>query len=137
MDTNTKVHHGHNIKRLREMLGIKQDTIAFEMNITQQSFSEIEQKEVIDEKVLSKVADIMKVPIEAIKNMTDETTINYINTFNDVVTNNNGCPFSYNSNCTFSPIEKIVELYNEKIELYERMLKDKEAMIEKLSGDKK
>lgn len=133
MNTNTKIHHGHNIKRLREMLDLKQDAIAFELNITQQSFSEIEQKEVIDSKVLKKIADIMKVPVEAIKNMNDEVTINYINTFNDEVTNNSGCPFSYNNNCTFNPLDKIIELYNEKIELYERMLKDKESMIEKLT----
>ena len=30
-----KVHHGRNIKRLCEMLGIKQDSLAIELNITQ------------------------------------------------------------------------------------------------------
>lgn len=29
-----KVHHGKNVKRLREMLGVKQDTLAMELNIT-------------------------------------------------------------------------------------------------------
>ncbi len=31
---NKKIHHGRNIKRLREMLGIKQEAIAMGLNIT-------------------------------------------------------------------------------------------------------
>lgn len=141
MDTeakpNKKVHHGHNIKRLREMLGIKQDIIAIELDITQQSVSGLEQKEVIDDLTLNKIAHIMKVPVEAIKNMNDDTTYNYINTFNEAVTNHNGF---YNFNCSFNPIDKIVELYSQKIELYERMLKveqEKNAIFEKLLKENK
>ncbi|MFV0418672.1 MAG: helix-turn-helix domain-containing protein [Dysgonomonas sp.] len=133
---NKKIHHGHNIKRLREMLGVKQDAIAIELNITQQAVSSLEQKEVIDSPTLEKVAQVMNIPVEAIKNMTDDTTYNYINTFNDEVTNHNGF---YNFNCSFNPIDKIVELYNDKIELYERMLKsekEKAELFEKLLKDK-
>lgn len=131
-----KIHHGHNIKRLREMLGVKQEAIAVELNITQQAVSGLEQKEEIDNSTLEKIAQIMKIPVEAIKNMTDDTTYNYINTFNDEVTNHNGF---YNFNCSFNPIDKIVELYNDKIELYERMLKsekEKAELFEKLLKEK-
>jgi hypothetical protein len=44
--------------------------------------------------------------------MTDEAAINYINTFYD----NKGNGFIVN-NCTFNPLNKVVELY-------ERMIKD-------------
>jgi hypothetical protein len=37
-----------------------------------------------------------------------------------------------NLNPTFNPVDKIIQLYDEKIALYERMLKDKTDMIEKL-----
>ncbi|MBB4036924.1 transcriptional regulator with XRE-family HTH domain [Dysgonomonas hofstadii] len=134
---NKKIHHGHNIKRLREMLGIKQEAIAVELNITQQAVSGLEQKEEVDEPTLERIARIMNIPVEAIKNMTEDTTYNYINTFNDEVTNHNGF---YNFNCSFNPIDKIVELYNDKIELYERMLKsekEKADLFEKLLNDKK
>ena len=126
MNTDTmpakKVHHGRNVRRLRDILEIKQETLAFELNLSQQTISNLEAKEVIDEETLNKIADVLKIPVDAIKNMTDESTINYINTFNEAVTNNNGQPFSYIHGCTFNPIEKIVELYDEKIKLYERML---------------
>lgn len=124
-----KTHHGRNIKRLREMLGIKQEAIAIELDITQQSVSELEQKEFIDDSTLKKVAKTLNVPIDAIKNMNDEATFNYINTFNDKVESS----FLNNPiNCTFNPIDKIVELYNEKEALYERMLKEKDELLEKL-----
>ena len=86
MNTDTapkKVHQGRNIKRLRELLGIKQESLAFDLGVSQATVSDYEQKEELDEKVLEKVSQALKVPIEAIKNMTDEATHNYINTFND------------------------------------------------------
>lgn len=124
-----KTHHGRNIKRLREMLGIKQEAIAIDLDITQQSVSELEQKEFIDDSTLKKIAKTLNVPVDAIKNMNDEATFNYINTFNDKVESS----FLNNPiNCTFNPIDKIVELYNEKEALYERMLKEKDELLEKL-----
>ena len=35
-------------------------------------------------------------------------------------------------NPTFNPIDKVIELYNEKNALYERMLKEKDSVIELL-----
>ncbi|GET34644.1 transcriptional regulator [Prolixibacter bellariivorans] len=122
-----KVHHGRNIKRLREMLGVKQEYMASELNLTQQSISKLEQKEVIEDEMLEKVAKVLKVPVEAIKNLNDEATFNIIaNSYHDNAS-------SVNYRCTFNPIDKLVELY-------ERLLtaeKDKVAMMEKLLEEKK
>lgn len=133
METNTatpssKAHHGRNIKRLREMLGIKQEYIANELDMTQQTVSKLEQKEEIEDDVLERVSKILNVPLDAIKNLTEDATTNYINTFH----NNQGNGFIAN-NYTFNPVDKIVELY-------ERLLnaeKDKVAMLEKLLEGKK
>ncbi len=66
-------------------------------------------------------------PVEAIKNFDEEAAINVIsNTFNDNSQNN------LHYQCTFNPLDKIVQLYDEKIALFERMLKDKDAMIDEL-----
>lgn len=133
METNTtnpspKVHHGRNIKRLREMLGVKQEHIANELNMTQQAISKLEQKEQIEDEILERVSKVLNIPLDAIKNLSDEATTNYINTFYD----NQGNGFFAN-NVTFNPIDKIVDLY-------ERLLaaeKDKVAMLEKLLEGKK
>ena len=66
----------------------------------------------------------LKVPVQAIKNFDEEKVIYNIQNNYDNAANN--------INYQFNPIDKIVQLYDEKIALYERMLKDKSDMIEKL-----
>ena len=130
-DTTTptsKVHHGRNIKRLREMLGVKQEFIANELNMTQQNISKLEQREEIEDEMLERVSKVLNIPLDAIKNLSEDATTSYINTFY----NNQGNGFIAN-NYTFNPIDKIVDLY-------ERLLaaeKDKVAMLEKLLDGKK
>ncbi len=121
------VHEGRNVKRIREMLGVKQDALAFDLGLSQQAISQLEQKEALDSDVLEKIAKVLKVPVDAIKNFDEQAAINIIsNTFN----NNSHDSSSFYSSAlnyqpTFNPIDKVVELY-------ERMLIDKNEMIEKL-----
>ncbi|MCI1780154.1 MAG: helix-turn-helix domain-containing protein [Bacteroidales bacterium] len=122
----SNVHHGHNIKKLRDILGIKQEYLANELNMTQQAVSKLEQKEKIDDETLEKVASILKIPPEAIKGMTDEAAFNIIaNSYHD-----NASTISYG--CHFNPMDKIVELYErllsiekEKVDMLQEMLKEK------------
>lgn len=116
------IHEGRNVKRIREILGIKQDTLAHDLGLSQQAISQLEQKEALDSEMLAKIAAALKVPVEAIKNFDEQAAINVIsNTFHDQSANN------VNYQCTFNPLDKMVELY-------ERMLKDKNEMIEKLEA---
>ena len=131
--TNTKqIHEGRNVKRFREMLGIKQDALAADLgdDWNQQKVSLLEQKETIDPTLLQQLSAALKIPAEAIQNFDEEQAVNIIaNTFtsNDTSTLN-----AINPYCTFNPIDKIVQLYDEKIALYERMLMDKDEMMIKL-----
>ena len=121
-----KVHEGKNVKRIREILGIKQDALAFELGLSQQAVSQMEQKEKLEPELLEKVAAQLGVPAEAIRSFSESAAISIIsNTFND---NASGV----NYQCTFNPMEKIVELYDallkterEKIALLERMMEKK------------
>ena len=65
-----KIHEGRNVKRFREMLGIKQDTLAYELgdDWNQQKISLLEQKETIDDALLAGISAVLKVPREAHKN---------------------------------------------------------------------
>jgi len=81
-----KVHEGRNVKRFRELLGIKQDALAYELGEgwNQQKISLLEQKETIELPLLKKISDAMKVPVEAFQNFDDEQAINIIsNTFDN------------------------------------------------------
>ncbi|HFK5519784.1 TPA: XRE family transcriptional regulator, partial [Elizabethkingia anophelis] len=116
----------------REMLGIKQDALAYELgeDWNQKKISLLEQKESVEKDILEQVAKILKVPTEAIENFDEDSVINIIsNTFNEGSIAN---ATAENIQCTFNPIDKIVVLYDEKIALYERMLEQQKEMIEKL-----
>lgn len=125
---NHKIHQGRNIKRFREMLGIKQDALAYELgdDWNQQKVSLLEQKESIETPLLQQISTILKIPVEAIQNFNEEQAVNVIaNTysFQDFKDNAVASGFSYQP--SFNPIDKMVDLY-------ERMLQQQKEMIEKL-----
>lgn len=131
------IHEGRNVKRLREILGIKQDTLATELGLSQQAISSLEQRESIDETILKDVAKVLKVPVQAIKNMTDDAGANFINTFNENSVNN--APLGNFPQCTFNPLDKYVEAVEEIKKLYERLVqveREKVTLLEKMVNNK-
>jgi len=135
--SNSKIHEGHNVKRFREMLGIKQEALAYELgeDWNQKKISLLEQKETVDVPLLQQISAVLKIPVEAFQNFDEEQAVNIIaNTFNEDA-------FIANSGGTYhiDPIERILQLHEEKIALYERMLKEKDEMmmeLKKLIGGK-
>ncbi|WP_149206431.1 helix-turn-helix domain-containing protein [Flavobacterium johnsoniae] len=124
-----KIHQGRNVKRFREMLGIKQEALAYDLgeDWNQKKISMLEQKEVIEDNLLKQISNSLKIPVEAFQNFDEEQAVNIIaSTFNahdyatGLIINN------------YNPIEKIIQLHEEKIALYERMLKEKDEMMAKL-----
>ncbi|MDV3929058.1 transcriptional regulator [Elizabethkingia anophelis] len=127
---NHKIHQGRNIKRFREMLGIKQDALAYELgdDWNQQKVSLLEQKESIETPLLQQISTILKIPVEAIQNFNEEQAVNLIScTFSDNAMFNNRIDV-FNNN----PIDEIRKLHEEKIVLFERMLKEKDEMMARL-----
>jgi transcriptional regulator with XRE-family HTH domain len=122
-----KVHHGQNVKRFREMQGIKQDTLALKLGTNQQQISRLEAKEILEEEMLDKLSKALHVTVDAIKNWDEDKVVNIIsNTFNEQ-------SVAYQNN--FNPIEKILALHEEQIELYKSMLKaeqEKYTLLEKM-----
>jgi transcriptional regulator with XRE-family HTH domain len=121
-----------NVKRIREMLGIKQDDLATRIGLSQQAVSQLENKESLDREVLDKVSKALGVNADAIKNFNEEAAVNYFNSFNDQSINN-GAVYAFNS--TFNPIEKLMEVMEENKKLYERLLKsesEKNKLLESM-----
>lgn len=120
-------HIGRNISRIRELRGMKQEALAVAIGVSQQTISNIEGSENIEEILLEKVSEALNVSPEGIKQFSEETVFNIINnTFKDSSSNNN------NYLCSINPLDKILELYErllkaekEKIEYLEKLLKDK------------
>ncbi len=131
-DTPRTPHQGRNVKRFREMLGIKQEALADQLggDWSQKKISLVEAKETIEPALLDELAKALKVPSEAIKNFSEEAAFNIIsNTFNS---NDTSTLNAINYYPTFNPMDKIVELYEqlltserEKVVLMEKLLKKK------------
>lgn len=128
MNTATKSKHiGRNISRIRELRGMKQEVLAIAIGVSQQTVSNIEGSETIDETVLEKISAVLNVSAEGIKQFSEEAVFNIINnTFTDSSSNNN------NYLCSINPLDKILELYErllqaekDKVEFLEKLLKGK------------
>src|SRR5690606_18828915 len=104
-----KVHEGRNVKRFREMLGIKQEALAYELgdDWNQKKVSLMESKEVLEPEVLYMVAKVLNIPEAAIKNFDEEKVVNIIsNTFHDT----KGI-INYNPTFNTHPVDKLIQLH--------------------------
>ncbi|RKR05605.1 helix-turn-helix protein [Flavobacterium sp. 90] len=125
-----KIHQGRNVKRFREMLGVKQDALAFDLgnDWNQKKISILEQKDIIEDGLLKQISAVLRIPVEAFQNFDEEQAVNIIsNTFGEHAFTN-----SFNGTLNIHPIDKLIQLHEEKIVLYERMLKEKEEMMARL-----
>ena len=130
METTTPptAHIGKKISRIRELRGMKQEVLAAELGISQQAVSKIEQSAEVEEGALEKIAKVLGVTTEAIKNFSEEAVFNIIgNTYHD-----NSA--SLNFQCSFNPIDKIIQLYDEKTALLERLLESEREKVEMLKS---
>ncbi|MCR4030154.1 MULTISPECIES: helix-turn-helix domain-containing protein [Flavobacterium] len=130
MSTAIKPRHiGRNISRIRELKDMKQEALAQALGTNQQAISAIENSETVDEQKLIQIAKALEVSVEAIENFSDEGVINYFNSFNNNVVTT-GSIFA--TNCTFNPLDKVVELYERLVQAE----KDKVEYLEKLLNGK-
>lgn len=129
------LHIGRKIARIRELKGIKQEALAIELGVSQQTVSNFEKSEKIEDEVLEKIAKALGVPSDAIKNFSEEAVINIISS---TLHHTSGL-VNYNPTFTFNPIDKWLEvieenkkLYSEKVELLERLLASEKEKVELL-----
>jgi transcriptional regulator with XRE-family HTH domain len=139
MSTLTKPNHiGRKISRIRELRNMKQEALAQALGTNQQAISAMENSETIEEEKLEEVAKALGVTVEAIKNFSEEGVINYFNNIHDNdFSHSNGAIHA--NDCSFNPLDKMMELVDENRKLYERLLaaeKEKIAYLEKLVDKK-
>lgn len=138
----TATHIGRKISKIREIRGLKQEALASELGVSQQAVSKMEQSERIEEDVLVRVANALGVTPEVIRNYSDEAAIyniqnNYEGAHSEVE------HFGNNNNCTFNPLDKLMEaieeikqLHEENKKLYERLLAGEREKVEFFKGKK-
>lgn len=138
--TNRKADHGHNMKRFREAMGIKQDTLARDLNVSQQTISRLEGKKEFDDETLQRVAKALNISPQLIEEL-EEDPVNVVienNTFENG-SNNNINGDNNDSNRHYSG-QDVIALCKENASLYERMLaieRERIALLEELLKEKK
>lgn len=121
---------GQKIERIRTFRGFKQEYLASKLGVSQQTVSNIEQQEEIEDELLVQIAQILEVSPEVIKNFDeDRITYNINNMYhihgNDFKIHDNemkdNASGSFNAQ-QFNSDAKIIELY-------ERLLKTQEELF--------
>ena len=116
-------HVGRNLQRIRVYLGMKQEALAADLGVNQQVISKIEKQEEIEEDFLKRIAEVLGISEEVIKDFDVEKTIFNINHHKYKDANISEGATTYAIVQQINPLEKIVELY-------ERLLKSEQDKIE-------
>ncbi len=120
------------------MLGIKQETLALNLGDewNQKKISLIEHREVIEDCLLEKIAEVLQIPAEAFRIFDEEHAVNIITGIFTHWDSTTGGSAGISSGVIshYHPLDKLIELHDQKIVLYERMLKEKDDVISRLEA---
>ncbi|MHA6697782.1 helix-turn-helix domain-containing protein [Chryseobacterium sp. A321] len=129
-----KFHHGRNVKRFREMLGIKQESLAFDLGEewNQQKISILEQKAEIDKSLLEAIARALKIPVEAIENFDEKKAVSVLtSTLHEDPWNGINLDKHNPVDILFEALDEIKKLYTEVIESKNAQIKVLERLLNK------
>lgn len=131
MSTTSATNHiGRKICRIRELRGMKQEALAFELGVSQQAVSNMERSPEIEVSLLAQVAEALGVTPESIENFDEEAVFNIIN--NTFTSHDTSTLNAINIHPNFNPLDKLIEAYEENKRLYERLLEAEKAKVEYL-----
>jgi len=122
------VHLGRNVQRTREIIGMKQSTLADNANMSQQNISKLENSPIIPEETLERLAKGLGVTSEFIKSFNEEKAIYNIQSNYTVHENaqnsNQQYQTYYTSDIAIQLIEKLLESEREKVALLQELLRE-------------
>ena len=117
-------HVGRNLQRIRVYLGMKQEALASDLGVSQQEISKIEKQDEIEDGLLTKIAEVLGISTDVIKDFDVEKAICNINNYKDATIAPGATATVYAAHTQqINPLEKVVELY-------ERLLKSEQEKIE-------
>jgi transcriptional regulator with XRE-family HTH domain len=127
------IHLGRNTQRIREMIGMKQNTLAMNTGYSQQYISKLERSKDFSDKSLDKIANGLGVATNLIRNFDEEKAVNIISNISkaNVISSEMSCTPSLN------PLNELRAALNENKKLYEELLKcerEKISLLEKMTS---
>lgn len=128
--TITIIHQGLNAKRLREAVGVSQDFISKKLGCSQQTVSALEEKPILDENVIEIYVNEIGCQRSHITNMKTEVPAD--NTIH--------LKIEHNDNITFNPLEKVIEISEQKDQLNQKLIlseREKQDLLKGVIEDEK
>lgn len=123
-----KMTIGKKIRRVREIRGMKQETLASILNLSQPSVSNIESSDHIEPERLQVIADALGVTKEFIENISDDPS-----TFtNNVYSEGNNLYNQINN-----PIDKVIELYDKLLAQKDEIIQQQAKELERYKMQQK
>lgn len=113
------MHIGKNISKIRELLGIKQETLALDLKISQQTISKIEQTANLRDNSVDRIAKALGVKSSMIINYDENAVLDFIRG-ETTVRDEPICPLIKHPNLLLKVIElyeRLILLEKEKFEL--------------------
>ncbi len=126
-DIMSRRHIGRNIQKIRVYLGMKQEALAADLGVSQNVISKIEKESEIEEGLLNKIASVLGISAEVIKDFDVERAICNINNYKDATISPGAIAAVYVASQQINPVDKIIELY-------ERLLQSEREKIELLKN---
>lgn len=113
-----KIKEGHNAKRIREILGYKQETLGqkCKSKFDQRRISEFENMWTIPEPALEELAEALGVTVEFIRSFNEEKAVFNIQNNNTFEVSENSLGLSNQSNITYNSPNKVESLLEKLIE---------------------
>jgi transcriptional regulator with XRE-family HTH domain len=111
---NDSIHLGNNVKRIREIIGMKQFALAEACGWSQQQMSKLENSDLIDDGTLDIIASNLGVNIEFVKSFREDKAI--YNIQNNNVFRENSSTQHFKPILNNSPVDQIVNLLEKFIE---------------------
>ncbi|HVZ56023.1 MAG TPA: helix-turn-helix transcriptional regulator [Chitinophagaceae bacterium] len=137
MHTRSRVHEGQNLRRLRILMGMKQETLADALGEgwSQKKISLLEAAETIEPEALDRIAQVLGVSVSAIRQLDEGSVLEALMPGEPGFDRLRVLAMLYPD---INPFEKWIEALEENKRLYERLLqalRDKVALLEQiLSG---
>lgn len=126
--TEPAVLTGRKVERLRTLAGLSQAEFGQRLGgISKQAVSKLEQSPKISGEKLEKVASALGFIPEAVQNFTEEKLVFFIENMHD-----QSIAYAYNFQCTYNPLDKVVELYERLLQLE----RDKVVLLKNKLEDK-
>ncbi len=75
------MHIGRNIRKVRELLEVKQESLAELLKVSQQTISKIEQTEYLTDKAIERIANALNIPATVIVHFSEQAIVEYLKDF--------------------------------------------------------